>query len=152
MAILMQADLEARLSVATVRALYDDDQSGDADAAPVAQLLEDAESYVLGAIWGAGGVYVGAVPDPPPAELKRLCLDAAVAYAAQRFPEVVKRDWQALFEWLKGELKDLRDGVRGLGPQETATTDAANQGAVVESDNPTETATKRFFVSGMGDF
>lgn len=151
MAYIVRTDLEKRLSPAVVRSLYDDDNDGEPDDDPVAQLIADAESKVLGAIVGPGGVYATAFDvNNYPAELKRLFLDAAVAYAAQRHPEYVRREWLPLMQQLDAELSMLRNGKRTLGIT-TTPEPAANHGGSVVNDVP-DTDIDRTFLDGMGDW
>jgi phage gp36-like protein len=114
--VLTQAHLEARLSVETVKQIYDDNNDGSPDSDPIAQLLADAQSYVFEAI---EDLYTEdsdwPLTAPYPSAVIRLCLDAAEAYAAKRHPEYVRRDWQALFAHLDIQLDRLRELKRSLG-------------------------------------
>ena len=103
-----QAELEARLSVATVKNIYDDDNDGAADTSSVDRLRVDATSKVASYLHGLYDLAV--IAASPPNEIKRLALDVAVAYAAQRFPSYVRRDWKPLLEAAEADLARLRSG------------------------------------------
>lgn len=135
-----KAQLEARMSVKRVKRLYDDDADGNADTDPVNQLRADASSKVrsflepmdlftdkIAALFNqtTGELLTGKVlPD----EVTRLALDAAVALACQRHPEVMRQDWVKLMEQVDRDLAKLRDSKTSLG--------GGTQGGV---DTPTET-------------
>src|SRR5690348_14231244 len=84
-----EEDLEARLSKAVVRRILDDNNDGETDYDPLQQIRKDSCSKVSSYIIG---VYEYPLTQPYPHEVTRLALDVAVAYAAQRHPEVVKKD------------------------------------------------------------
>ena len=106
---IVQSDLEARLGAQRVRDILDDDNNGLADPAPVARILADASAKVAGVLRGIYDLTV--IASAPPEEVKRLALDVAVVYAAQRHPEVVRRDWQPLLKAVTQDLEDLRTGM-----------------------------------------
>ena len=115
--LITQAQLENRLSATVVRRIYDDDNNGTADAAPVALLLLDASSKVAGAL---GPVYpIDTIREMDAAELPgevvRIALDVAHAMAAQRHPEFVKGDWVELMKAADRDLKMVRDTTHNLG-------------------------------------
>lgn len=155
MADITQEDLEHRLSAAVVRQIFDDDSDGTADEDPVARLLADAISEFYD--W-LTPVY-GAPPWPTvPEGAKRLQLDFAVAYAAMRHPEYVRRDAKALLEHVHNQIKLHREGLKSFGIA-TAPEPAANQGGFVWDGGPdTSEPPKTFFLpgangcGGMGDF
>lgn len=144
-----QSQLEARLSAEVVRQIYDDDNNGSADASPIAQLLADASAKVASYL---RGIYdLTAVAATPPAEVTRLALDVAVAYAAQRHPEYVRRDWQALMRAAEGDLEKLRKGTTRLdvvGSPEPG----ANQGGSVSSVTTDADGLPARVFDDMGDF
>ena len=144
-----QADLEARLSVEVVKQILDDDNDGAADATPVDQLCKDASSKVAGYLRGTYDL--DAVATNTPHEVKRLALDVAVAYAAQRHAEYVRRDWQSLMEQVDKELKALRKAETRLdvvGSPEPP----ANVGGTAESGNPDLPDPGPRFTDNWGDF
>ena len=107
-----QADLEARVGANIVVTCFDDDNDGVADASALARIIDDASSF-------CDGYYaaLGLIPfqGTPPATVKRLALDVAVAFVAQRHPEVLHRDWEALLDAARRELEDVRKGKTQLG-------------------------------------
>lgn len=153
MAIITQADLEARLGPAMVEAILDDENSGIADAFAVERILDDASSKVLGYATAAG-YPLAALVATPPNELKRLALDAAEVLAARRHPEVVRKNWRELDEANIAELMNLRKGATrldvangtGIEPPATRVTSIKVGGNVEPDDLP-----DRFF-DDMGDF
>lgn len=133
MALPTQTELEYRLSPNTVKRIYDDGRVGSPDADAVAQLLADAKSKVFGV---CRGIYdLAALEANPPHELNRLILDAAVAYAAQRHPEVVRRDWVPLMAQVDADLARLRAGKSRLDVEGTPEP-AANQGTEILVGDP----------------
>lgn len=128
-----KADIEARVSARVVRQVYDDDRTGTANAAAIAQLIEDAESYVEEIV---AGIYdIDEVRDAAPTAMKRLCLDAAVAYLRERWPALTKqittKTWERLAEECKAvQLACRRIDVGGV------TAAPANVGGVVDPGVP----------------
>lgn len=145
-----QEELEARVSAAVVRLILDDNNDGTADSDPIKSVIRDAESYAEGFL---RGVYTLPIT-PVPTELKRICLDVAVAYLALRHPEALRLfDGNRMLETARQELKDLRNGVTRLNV-ETAPEPAANHGGhVASADAEAEvpfSAPAKFWVSGDG--
>lgn len=144
-----KAQLEARISAKTVREILDDNNDGTADFDAVEQLQKDATSKVDGVL-AAIGIH-SLEPDKVPYEVTRLTLDVAVALAAQRFPEVMRKDWVALMKQADADLKGLRENKTILGappvPQPT------NQGASVGTTRSSRVDDgKGSFWKDMGDF
>jgi phage gp36-like protein len=111
-----QAQLEARVGRVTVQRVLDDDNVGEADPEAVSRILKDASSKVLGGIRGNYPVdeIKAMASEQMPEELVRVTLDQAVAMLAQRYPEVMQRDWVALMKQADSDLKELRLAKRGL--------------------------------------
>lgn len=113
--------LENRLSPAVVQQIYDDFDVGSAADDPVDQICADASSKV--ASYLRPNYDLDVVAENTPHEVIRLALDAATAYAAQRFPSYVKRDWEKLMGAVEGDLEKIRKGMTALdvvGPPEPA--------------------------------
>lgn len=142
-----QADLEKRLSTDTVNAIYDDANAGSASAAPIAALIADSSSKVDSYLRGIYPLPLTVVPN----EVKRLALDVAVAYAAQRHSEYVRRDWKTLMEQVERDLKSLRRGETRLDIQ-TTPEPAANEGGFVQNGTAADPATPFKMFENMGDF
>jgi len=105
-----QADIEARMSARVLRQVYDDDRAGTANAAAIAQLIQDAESYVEEFV---APVYViEDVRADAPDAVKRLCLDAAVAYLRERWPSFTKQVTAKTWERLAKECMEVRLATR----------------------------------------
>lgn len=126
-----KADIENRLSKKVVVQIYDDDSDGRADADPIALLCADASSKVAGYLRPNYDLTV--VASTPPHEVIRLALDVAVAYAAQRFPSYVKRDWEKLMKCAEGDLENLRNGTTRLDVVASPEPTTINVAAVVNS-------------------
>lgn len=143
--------LENRLSAVVVRRIYDDNNDGTTDSDPVQDCLDDASAKVDSYL-----APIGLLPLPGPPyhrEVIRLELDVAQAYAAQRFPEIVRVDWEKLMKQAESDLDNLRKGKTMLGSRPPDP--AANHGATVQADDrrvdPTVSGTGRAF-DKMGDF
>lgn len=122
-------DLQARLGAEVVLQCFDDDNDGAPDTAAIALLQADSDSKIEGYL---RGIYsLDAVRADPPNQVKRLSLDFAVAYAAQRNPAYIRRDWAPLMAAAEREARDLREGRIRLDV-EGSPEPAANQGGIVE--------------------
>lgn len=99
------SDLQARISAEAVRQGYDDDNDGTPDAAAIARLQVDSDSFVDTYLRGIYDLDVlrGAVP---PA-VSRLSLDMAVIFARQRFPTWAQGGWKDLYDVTVKQLEDL---------------------------------------------
>lgn len=153
MALPTQTELEHRISPQKLKRIYDDGRVGSADADAVAQLLADAKSKVFGVL-RATGYTLANVEASPPHEVNRLILDAAVAYATQRHPEVVRGDWVALMVQVDADLMKIRKGVTRLDV-EGAPEPAANEGGSFTAGDPDAfdaDTYERTFGDGFGSF
>ncbi len=113
----------------------------------LAEIIADASAKVAGTL---RGIYsLDAVAANTPREVKRLTLELALVYIAQRQPEVAQFDWMPLMEQVNADLKAIRRGENRLdvdGPPEPG----ANQGGDYFPDPVTRG--ERTFIDGMGDF
>lgn len=111
-----QADIEARVSARVVRQNLDDDRSGLPNAAALNLLIEESESFVEEIVAGIYDIAEVRVAAPP--AMKRLCLDAAVAYLRERWPAFSRRSakaWDRLAEECKAvQLACRRIDVGGV--------------------------------------
>jgi len=152
---IVQADLESRISPLVVRQILDDDLDGVPDAAALAQVIADAEGYVEGFLRGNYDLTaIRALGVAAPNEIKRLCLDVAVAYLVDRHPEYVRADGRKMMERARRDLMDLRKSVTRLDTVGTLEP-AANQTHITESGDPDEAeAEEKFFIdrNSMGIF
>ena len=143
-----QKQLEDRLSATTVQRIYDDNRDGVADTDPVAQLLADASSKVAGRL---RGVYtIAQLVAATCHELVRVTLDVAVAMAAQRHPEVVRRDWEPLMRQADKDVTAIRLDDASLDT-DGAPEPKANVGGQAYPDPLTEDVYS-FARDGFGDF
>lgn len=141
-----QEDLELRLSKTVVQQIYDDDNAGIAKSDAIDALVSDASSKVDSYLRGIYTIPLSEVPN----EVKRLALDVAVAYAAMRHPEYVRRDGKALMEMAEKDLKSLRNGETRLDIQ-TSPEPAANAGGFVQNGT-TVNPPVPFMFESTGDF
>lgn len=145
-----KVDIVNRLSPQVVQQIYDDQETGSAADAAVSALCADASSKVAGYL---RGIYdLDDVANNPPHEVIRLSLDVATAYASQRFPSYVKRDWEKLMKQAEGDLDKLRMGKTRLDVKLTPEP-AANEGGLVVSGDINNPDTKDLlFTNGTGIF
>lgn len=143
-------DLEARLSASTVRELYDDNNDGVADGPSIDGLIADSCSKVDSYL---RGVYPLPLSAPYPYEVKRLAIDVGVAYAAQRHPEVVRREWEKLMKQAEHELNEMRRGQTRIDVPDGSSVGAPkNVGGVVTSIGPRLAIPNADGSGGTGDF
>lgn len=154
MALPVIADLSKRIGSTVLKRIYDDNRDGVADTDPAQMCLDDSKSKVFGVL-RAAGYTLADVEANPPHEVNRLILDCAVAYAAQRHPEVVRRDWVPLMAQVDADLALLRKGATRLDVQGTPEP-PANEGGSYNVGNPDDfDATEEhtvFLEGGFGDF
>jgi hypothetical protein len=117
-----QQQLEAALSVEVVRNCCDEDRDGEADAHVVAQLQEDAATYVLTGLERVYPTLLGLAAGwqsniaATPLKLRLLATDVAMAMLAKKHPTYVKRDYKGLFAHVDASIARIRkDGLDGLG-------------------------------------
>lgn len=140
-------ELKRRLGSSLVDRVLDDDGDGFADAEVMAEVIADASAKVAGTL--RGNYDLDAVAANTPREVKRLTLELAACYIAQRHPEAVRFEWEPRMEQVNRDLKAIRSGENRLdvvGPPEPS----ANQGADYFPDPMTNG--ERTFLDGMGDF
>jgi phage gp36-like protein len=143
--------LEARLGVRVVKDIYDDNLDGTADDNAIDRLRADASSKVAARL----GSYPNAFTTIPE-EVVRVTLDAAVAMAAQRHPEYVRRNWEPLMTQVDKDLDAIQKAKARLDAQGSPST-ATNVGGLVVVDG-VRTRTGVLvprpgkFSGGFGDF
>ncbi len=145
-----QEDLEGRLSVEKVRQIYDDNNDGDADTNPIERLRLDAASKVVTKLLPSYPNAMSWTPTTAPNEAKRIALDYAEFYAAQRHPEYVRR------ANLEGFLKEINSDIadlRAANSRVDSTTELPrNSGGFSTTNESTITGTRYDGTGGMGDF
>lgn len=109
-----QTDLEAALSTAVVKAIYDDDHNGTVDSAPLAACIAYGgamcDSFLRGALTNPVGTGSIALPlSSVPNEVKFAALDFGIAYTMRRRPDVVKamgeQPWTIYYEQAVAQMK-----------------------------------------------
>lgn len=142
-------ELEARISPRTLGRCLDDSGSGEASDDAINLLIADATSWCRGKI---GPVFQLAELDSDTAgDLKRIAIDVARAYLAERCPEVMRIDAAKVFTRCATDIKAIRVGEASLGT-EAAPEPAANHGARVSSGDPNSPEPKPRFSDNWGDF
>lgn len=152
-AFIEKGDLDDRLSVAIVRKIFDDDNSGTANDASVARVIADASSRFAGVLRGLG--YPLPLPTPIPEDAKRYTLDIAEWMAAKRHPEVARKNWVELKKSSDDDLALIRKGIVRLAipkAEETPATTPANVGAATGSTAGTDPDLPQGRFENMGDF
>ena len=153
MAYCNQTDLENALGIPVVKAIFDDNQDGTADAAPIAACLaygtSECDSFLR-------GVYNVTFPiNPVPDELKFAAVDFCCAYATRRRPDVVRamgeQPWTVFRDSAVDKMKRYGKSMQRL-PDTTGTPE--NVGAEVRSGDPQSPAlpTQPRTWQNMGDF
>lgn len=142
------ADIEARIGKQTVIAICDDDNDGEPDYGVLEGVIRDATGYVNGFL---RGIYPIPLPEPIPDEVKRLTLDVAQGYLANRHAEYVRYDGGKLLEQARKELMDLRTGKTRLDVM-GAPEPAANQGGKVMFPVRGRSPERPRFFDDLGDW
>lgn len=120
MTYIVEADLTARIGSEAMLEILDDDVSGAVDAANLTRAIDDAESTVesfMRKVYDLTALRALGVNAPN--EVKRLCLEMAVGYLWDRFPEYVRVDGRRLRQDALDELKDIARGLRRLDDIDT---------------------------------
>lgn len=116
-----RADLEARLSAATLAVLGDADQDGTEDALTVAQAIADVDALIDGALAVRWAQYIGATSGL----LTMIAVDLVagrVARGLARSTEIEEREAKAegrLKAIAAGQLHPCPDGAEAAGPEGT---------------------------------
>lgn len=147
--------LENRLSRTVVKQIFDDDNDGVADLAPLEQLCKDASSKLsswLGPIYPLDALRA-MTADELPDEIVRLSLDVAQAMMAQRHPEYRRVDPFELMKQAERDCERLRKNETNLGTTASPPEPAANTGGQFESGTEDDPESRpKFFLDGTGDF
>lgn len=156
------AQLQGRLSAKRVQRIFDDNNDGTPDTDAIAQLRQDASSKVASYLAPVDlaakldalvNPKTGELLDPAngfPEEVVRLSLDVATALAAQRFPEIMRMDWEKLMAQAEKDLRALRDGATSLGGQGAPV--AANVGGLAIDYSPRISVLNSDGNGGSGDW
>lgn len=142
-------DLSNRLGAATYRRLFDDNNDGVVDTAPVAALIADASSKVAGYLQG---IYpLATVTATTPHEVMRLTLDVAVAMCVLRYPEVMAgHDGIELMKAADRDLQALRKNTTSLDTDASPNPQANTGGEIFPDPNTEDVYT--FARDGFGDY
>lgn len=152
---LSTADLEDRFSPAVLVDIFDDDNDGTPDPAPLLRLLLDAQSYVEGALRHVYDLSTLRGVDPWPNEIVRFILDRAEARAYVRHPEHARFDGYKMLDRVDKELTDLCNKGKRRLDADGSPEPAYNQGGVTSSsvnDPDFPEPAKIFFGGGFGYF
>ena len=146
-----QQDLEDALGKNAVKAIFDDDNDGAADAAPIASCIAygsaECDSFLR-------GEYLITFPvGSAPAELKFAAIDFGCAYAARRRPDIVKAlgelPWTEFRDSAIEKMKRYASALQRLPP---TTGTPSNVGGITTVDDDRITVSDGSSSSGMGDF
>lgn len=152
MAYIAQSDVENALGVNVVKAVFDDNQDGTVDTAPMAACLAYASAQVDAFL--AGNYAITLPIDSPPDVVKFAAVDFACAYAARRKPDVVRalgeKSWTDFHDAAISNMKLYATGLARL-PSTTATA-PANVGGFVVDDSERIVTSATDGTSSMGDF
>lgn len=150
MALFTLDELKERLSAEVVRQIYDDDNDGDADAGPIARLIADASSRTVARLLPIYRNALSWTPVTVPNEAKRIALDYAEYYGAQRHSEYVRRaSLKDILREIDEAVQDLRSANSHL---DSATEKPANNGGFTVVNESTITGVRLDGSGGMGDF
>jgi len=151
--LLSEADLKKRLPEVSLTRLYDDLGVGAPLGSAVQQLILDAESEVIGAAAKQYPAQVSSTIIPTTAHplLRKFALDMAQGLAYQRFPEVFRRDGEALLDSTRKQLDRLSQNHLVL---EGAVPVAGNVGGEIGNNDPNAQSEplEPTFLSGWGNF
>jgi hypothetical protein len=121
--------LRHRIGSQNVDRIFDDDNDGAADNSdaagddsnPVESICRDASARVATAIRSSRRYSLEKVKDDTCSEVVRLTLDVAHVYAIQRHPEILRIEWQPMWEVVAKELDQLVKGTMLLDMDELPT-------------------------------
>lgn len=123
-----QTDLEAALSTAVVKAVYDDDHDGVVDTAPMAACIAYGgaicDSFLRGALQSSVGTGAISLPlSSVPNEVKFAALDFGIVYTMRRRPDIVKamneQPWTVYYEQAVAQMKRYAASIQQV-PASTA--------------------------------
>ena len=153
-----QTDLENALSVAIVKAIYDDDRDGSADEAAVAACIAygsamcDSFLRKIGSSAG-GGAAVTLPLTTVPDEVKFAALDFGIAYSVRRRPDIVRatgeQPWTVFYEQAVEQMKRYISSMQMVSA--TAMSHATVGGSIFEGPTGTALPAPRWG-SSWGDY
>ena len=157
-----QCDVEARLTAAAVRLVYDDDGSGAIAAGDEGNALRDiildAENLVEESIrktYGeAGFTWMREQGVAVPRSIKRRCLDAARLYIFERHPTYIRIDFNQAWGRFEKDLERLRVREVELAVAAGASPEPAmNEGGDIQSGDPDDTDPReKEYLDGLSAF
>lgn len=154
-----QANIENKFTAKLVVDVFDDVVDGASDDDSLQETIDDAENlieeYVKKTYGAEGLVRLRAEGFDASRSIKRRCLAAVRIYMAERHPDFIRIDIEKAWMLFYEDLNRLR-----LREVEIAETDGAiegegavNEGGVVRSGDPDDTATvAKFALDGTGLF
>lgn len=156
-----QTDLENALSAPVVRAIYDDDHSGEVDTSAIEACINygsvQCDSYLRNVLMDGTTPIVlplTSVPD----EVKFAAVDFGIAYSMRRRPDVVKamgeQPWLTFMKDAREQMKNYCASIQRM-PPETGTPVTVG-GVILNPDSDTDGAEEELPTEGrwvdMGDF
>jgi phage gp36-like protein len=145
-----ETQLRDRVGATTLDRITDDNDDGTGDASVIAQVRADASAEVAGALGPAYDLDAVALNTPP--RVVSLTLDVAHALLAQRYPEVVLRDWEPLYKAVERKLERVRKGQDNLGVTVPPEPGALHGGEVYSGDPDDDDPIPHTFLNGTGIF
>lgn len=147
MAYITRTDLENAMGAGVVLQVFDDQNTGQVNAAAIDLLIVEADARVNSYL---RQLYV--IPlDPVPDLVKSITLDVAVAIAQGRHPEYIRADGVALMKRAEDDLAKLRSGTIKLDSMTLPTP----RNAIITVGSgiaATPAPLPKVFGDGMGDF
>lgn len=115
-----QTDLENAIGQKIVSAIYDDDHSGSADAAPIAACIAygsaQCDSFLRAAYGTTSHAHITLPLTTVPNEVKFAALDFGIAYSLRRRPDVVQamgeQPWTVYFTNAVDQMKRYCDAIQ----------------------------------------
>jgi len=148
-----QADIENALGKPLFVAIYDDDNDGNPDSAPIAACIDSATSDVLSWLAGNYTDWSEQLPDPIPSAMKYAAVDFAMAYTARRRPDIFKATnsttWQ---EFEKSAIEKMKRYAQAAQRLPAATAAPKNVGSYTTSTGTNIFTDDPDGTSNQGDF
>lgn len=151
MAYIEQDDVENALGLSLVKSIFDDDNDGLVDEAPMAACI----AYACGQVDAfLAGTYDITLPiASPPDVVKFAAVDYACAYAARRRPEILRvineRSWK---DYRDAAIENMKMFAMSLQRLPEAIAPPKNVGGLITDDTDRITSADVDGDSRMGDF
>lgn len=155
MVYIAQADVENALGKNVVKAIFDDDQDGVVDGAPMTACVNYASAQVDAFL---AGTYDITLPIAAPDDIvKFAAVDFACAYATRRRPDLVRamneKSWTDFRDAAIANMKLFASGLKRISTGTAATaTSPANAGGFITEDGARISTTSSDGTDNQGDF